>query len=171
MKRKRRREGAARAQRLRLTLLAIVALGATAVGIVAYETDLLRSLELSTVNARFSIRGRKPPPTNAVLVEVDAETFNELGLQWPFSRKVHARVIEAIARDHPRVIAYDVQFTEASSCPLSAKGSQPPPGACPQARADETALISALENAHGRTVMANTETDAHRNTRLLGRSG
>jgi adenylate cyclase len=170
VKRKRRRDGAARAQRLRLMLLAIVAVGATAVAIVAYETDLLRTLELSTVNARFSIRGRTPPPTNAVLVEVDAETFNELGLQWPFSRRVHARVIENIARDHPRAIAYDVQFTEASSCPLSAKGSQPPPGACPQARADETAFISALENAHGRTVMATTETDAHGNTRFLGSS-
>ncbi len=149
-------------------LLAIVALGATALGIVAYETDLLRTLELSTVNARFSIRGRKAPPANVVLVEIDAATFDELGLQWPFSRKVHARVIEDIARDRPRAIAYDVQFTEASACPLSANGSQPAAGECPQARADETALIAALESAHGRTVMATTETDAHGNTRFLG---
>ena len=55
----------------RLLLLAIVALGATGLGIVAYETDLLRSLELSTVNTRFSIRGRQRPPANIVLVEVD----------------------------------------------------------------------------------------------------
>jgi adenylate cyclase len=168
VKRKRRRAGPARARRLRLTLLAIVAVGATAVGIAAYETDLLRALELSTVNARFSIRGPKPPPANVVLVEVDATTFDELDLQWPFSRRVHARVIEDIARDRPRAIAYDVQFTEASACPLSAKGSQPPPGGCPEARGDETALIAALENAHGRTVMATTETDAHGNTRFLG---
>jgi adenylate cyclase len=168
MKRKRSRGGPARAQRLRLLLLAIVALGATGLAIVAYETDLLRTLELSTVNARFSIRGRKPPPTNVVLVEVDAATFEELGLQWPFPRKVHARVIEDIARDRPRAIAYDVQLTEASACPLSAKGSQPAAGQCPQARADETALISALENTHGRAVMATTETDAHGNTRFLG---
>jgi adenylate cyclase len=149
-------------------LLAIVALGATGLAVVAYETDLLRSLELSTVNTRFSIRGREQPRTNVVLVEIDAATFDELGLQWPFSRRVHARVIEAIARDHPRAIAYDVQFTEASACPLSAKGSQPPPGECPQARADETALLAALESAHGTTVMATTETDAHGNTRFLG---
>jgi adenylate cyclase len=170
VKRKRRREGAARAQRLRLTLLAIVAVGATAVGIVAYETGLLRSLELSTVNARFSIRGREAPPKNIVLVEIDAETFDELGFQWPFSRKVHAQVIEDIARDRPQAIAYDVQFTEASACPLSAKGTQPPPGECPQAKADETALIAALESAKGHTVMATTETDAHGNTRFLGSS-
>lgn len=168
MKRKRRRAGQARTQRLRLVLLAIVALGATGVAIVAYETNLLRSLELSTVNTRFSIRGPRRPPTNVVLVEIDATTFDELGLQWPFSRRVHARVIENIARDHPTMIAYDVQFTEASACPLAATGYQPPPGKCPQARSDETALLAALESADGRTVMATTETDAHGNTRFLG---
>jgi adenylate cyclase len=168
VKRKRRRAGPARTRRLRLALLAIVALSATGLAIVAYETDLLRTLELSTVNARFSVRGRKRPPTNVVLVEIDAATFDELGLQWPFSRRVHARVIEDIARDQPSAIAYDVQFTEASTCPLTATGSQPPPGQCPQARGDETALLGALESAHGRTVMATTETDAHGNTRFLG---
>jgi adenylate cyclase len=168
VKRKRGRGGPARTRRLRLVLLAIVALGATGLAIVGYETDLLRSLELSTVNTRFSIRGRQRPPANVVLVEIDPETFDELGLQWPFPRRVHARVIEDIARDHPRAIAYDVQFTEASACPLSTTGSQPPPGQCAQARSDETALLAALENAGGRTVMATTETDAHGNTRFLG---
>jgi adenylate cyclase len=170
VKRKRSRAGPARTRRLRLALLAIVALGATGVAIVAYETDLLRSLELSTINTRFSIRGRRRPPANIVLVEIDATTFDELGLQWPFPRRVHARVIENITRDHPRAIAYDVQFTEASACPLTTTGSQPQPGQCPQARSDETALLAALESAKGRTVMATTETDAHGNTRFLGSS-
>jgi adenylate cyclase len=170
MKRKRTGAGPARTRRLRLVMLAIVALGFTGLAIVAYETELLRSLELSTVNTRFSIRGSRRPPTNIVLVEIDATTFDELGLQWPFPRAAHARVIENIARDHPRAIAYDVQFTEASACPLTPTGSQPPPGRCPQARRDETALIAALEGAAGRTVMATTETDAHGNTRFLGSS-
>lgn len=170
MKRKRNGAGPARTRRLRLVLLAIVALGATGLAVLAYETDLLRTLELSTVNTRFSIRGRRPPPTNVVLVEIDANTFDQIGLQWPFPRRVHARVIEAIARDHPRAIAYDVQFTEASACPLTTRGSQPPAGQCPQARADETALLAALEGADGRAVMATTETDAHGDTRFLGSS-
>ncbi len=128
MKRKRRRAGAARTRQLRRVLLAIVALGATGLAIVAYETNLLRSLELSTVNTRFTIRGHRRPPSNIVLVEIDERTFDELDLQWPFPRRVHAKVIEEIARDHPKAIAYDVQFSEASACPLSTKGTQPPPG-------------------------------------------
>jgi adenylate cyclase len=171
MKRKRRRAGAARTRQLRRVLLAVVALGATGLAIVAYETDLLRSLELSTVNTRFSIRGHQRPPANIVLVEIDERTFDELDLQWPFPRRVHAKVIEDIARDHPRAIAYDVQFSEASACPLSTKGTQPPPGECPQARSDETALLEALENAGGRTVMTTTETEGDGKTRFLGSEG
>ena len=148
MKHKRRRS-TVRARRLRLTLLAIVALGATGLAIVAYETDLLHSLELSTVDTRFSIRGHQRPPANVVLVEIDEETFDELGFQWPFPRKVHAKVIEDIARDHPSVIAYDVQFSEASACPLSANDSQPPPGHCPQAESDEEALLEAMKTPMG----------------------
>ncbi|HEY7935354.1 MAG TPA: adenylate/guanylate cyclase domain-containing protein [Solirubrobacteraceae bacterium] len=165
------RAGPARARRLRLALLAIVAVGATGLAIVAYETNLLRSLELSTVDARFSIRGRQHPPANVVLVEIDEETFDKLGLQWPFPRKVHARVIERIARDHPKVIAYDVQFSEASACPLSRTGSQPPPGQCAQARDDETALLGALQEAQGRTVMTTTETEGNGKMRFLGSDG
>jgi adenylate cyclase len=171
MKRKRRRAGAARTRQLRRVLLAVVALGATGLAIVAYETNLLRSLELSTVNTRFTIRGHKRPPVNIVLVEIDERTFDELDLQWPFPRRVHAKVIEEIARDHPKVIAYDVQFSEASACPLSSKGTQPPPGDCPQARSDETALLEALDNAHGRTVMTTTETEGDGKTRFLGSEG
>jgi adenylate cyclase len=168
VKRKRRRAGPARTRRLRLTLLAIVAVGATGIGIVAYETDLLRTLELSTVNTRFSIRGRERPPANIVLVEIDEETFDALKLQWPFQRRVHAKVIENIARDHPKVIAYDVQFSEPSACPLAATGAQPAPGQCPQARSDETALLEALAGAGGRTVMSTTETEANGKSAFLG---
>jgi adenylate cyclase len=171
MKRKRRRAGAARTRQLRRVLLAVVALVATGLAIVAYETNLLRSLELSTVNTRFTIRGNQRPPANIVLVEIDERTFDELDLQWPFPRRVHAKVIEAIAREHPKVIAYDVQFSEASACPLSTKGTQPPPGDCPQARSDETALLEALDNAGGRTVMTTTETEGDGKTRFLGSEG
>jgi adenylate cyclase len=168
VKRKRRRAGQARTRQLRLVLLAIVAVGATGLAIVAYETNLLRSLELSTVNTRFTIRGRQRPPANIVLVEIDSTTFDELKLLWPFPRRVHAKVIEDIARDHPRVIAYDVQFSEPSACPPSPTGSQPPPGQCPWAHKDEIKLLEALNEAEGRTVMTTTETNAHGNTEFVG---
>jgi adenylate cyclase len=157
-----------RAQRLRRVLLALVGVGFTALALVAYETNVLRSLELSTVNTRFEVRGRRPAPANVVLVEVDSTTFDELGLQWPFPRRVHARVIDNIAREGPKVIAYDVQFSEASQCPPPPPGSRTAAGQCPQAKSDEIALLEALDNADGKTVMSTTETDEHGNTEFLG---
>jgi len=165
------RAGPARTRRLRLWLLALVAVGATGLGLVAYATNLLHSLELSTVDARFAVRGHQRPPKDVVLVEIDERTFDELGLQWPFARRVHARVIEGIARERPRVIAYDVQFSEASACPLTTTGAQPKPGQCPQARSDEEALLGALQSAEGRTVMAETETERSGKVRFLGVEG
>src|SRR5437870_5221638 len=85
-------------QRLRRLLLGVVALSFTALAIVAYEADLLRSLELSTVNTRFQIRGSRPRPRDAVLVEIDEKSFGALRLQWPFPRQVHGQVIANIAR-------------------------------------------------------------------------
>jgi adenylate cyclase len=165
---RRRRGTRTRAQRLRRLLLALVGFGFTALALVAYETSLLRSLELSTINTRFQIRGTRPAPRDVVLVEVDSTTLDELGLQWPFPRRVHAQVIENIAREHPKVIAYDVQFSEASTCPVPASGPPTPPRHCAQATRNDVALLEALDNAGGKTVMSATETDEHGNTEFLG---
>ena len=49
-----------------------------------------------------------------MVVRIDDVTFDELRKQWPFRRSVHANLIDRIAADRPKVIAYDVQFSEAS---------------------------------------------------------
>ena len=51
-----------------------------------------------------------------MLVAIDDKTFNrdEYGKGFPFSRNFHADVIEQVSKGEPRVIVYDVQFTEPS---------------------------------------------------------
>ena len=73
-----------RGLRLRTVLFLSVGLGATALGLVAYGTDALRNLELDSVDARFSIRGKQKPPSDLVVVQIDDVTFDELNLRWPF---------------------------------------------------------------------------------------
>src|ERR1700742_3258153 len=92
-------------------MLAVV-LGAAALGIVAYAPDLMRALELQSVDARFSVRGTQERPDDIVVVGVDDVTFEELGVQWPFPRRLHARVIDQLREAGAKVVAYDVQFTE-----------------------------------------------------------
>jgi adenylate cyclase len=102
--------------RLRRRMLAIAALAAVAVACVLTLTDVGRRLELSTVDSRFELRGKQPIRDDIVVVAIDDKTFNrdEYGKGFPFSRNFHADVIEQVSRGEPRVIVYDVQFTEPS---------------------------------------------------------
>jgi adenylate cyclase len=131
---------AAARSRLRTILFLSVGLGLTALGVVAYATDSLADLERDTVDQRFSIRGEQEPPKDLVVVKIDDVTFDELRPEFPFPRRMHARVIDRIAADSPKVIAYDVQFSE--------KGP---------VEGQDFELAEAIFNAKGRVVLATTE--------------
>jgi adenylate cyclase len=153
---------------LRTLLLLLVATFATALGIVAYGTHLLRSLDLSTVNTRFSIRGKEKPPKNIVIVKIDDKTFQDLNQQFPFPRKTEAQLIDRIGAAHPAVIAFDVQFSESSNLGQN----------------DDIALLTSINNfacrwsppsacANNklppvRSVFSFTETNANGDVRFLG---
>jgi adenylate cyclase len=83
---------------------------------------VLRSLELTSVDTRFSIRGSTGTPKDVAIVAIDSKTFSDFvdyadrhpafKAQWPFPRCDMATVLRHVAADHPRVIAVDIQFTE-----------------------------------------------------------
>jgi CHASE2 domain-containing sensor protein len=83
---------------------------------------VLRSLELASVDTRFSIRGSTGTPKDVVIVAIDSKTFSDFDRyavthpafkpQWPFPRCVEATVLRHIAAGRPRAIAVDLQFTE-----------------------------------------------------------
>ena len=135
--------------RPRLLLLGAAAAVAVALPLLAYSAGLLRSLEGSTVDRRFQIRGDQGAPRDIVLVLIDDVTFNELKLQWPFPRSLHARVIDRLKAAGARTIAYDIQFTEETE------------------PAEDTALIEAVERA-GNVVLATTEVGAGGRTNVFG---
>ena len=66
------------------------------------------------MDARFTIRGTQAPPGDLLIVGIDDKTVDELGVQWPFPRDLHARVLDRLLEGGARAIAYDVQFTERS---------------------------------------------------------
>ncbi|HEX6715406.1 MAG TPA: CHASE2 domain-containing protein, partial [Thermoleophilaceae bacterium] len=96
--------------------MATVAVVAATAGIVAHDNNLLRWLELQSVDARFEVRGTQPPPNGVAVVVVDDVTFSERpDDRWPFLRRRHAKAIEILKEAGARVIVYDVQFTEPSN--------------------------------------------------------
>ena len=137
---------------MKLLLLGLVALFATAFGVVAYATDMLGSLEGSTVNSRFSVRGTQMAPKNIVVVRIDPKTFQDLNMQWPFPRKVDGQVISRIAAQHPAAIAFDVQLSEPSELGQN----------------DDVALLNDISNYPHKIVFSDTEPDAKGNVAFLG---
>ena len=135
-------------RRRELAMLAVV-LAAGALAIVAYSTDLMRALELQSVDARFSVRGTQERPDDIVVVGVDDVTFSDLNQQWPFPRRLHAKVIDRLREAGARAIAVDIQFTE------------------PTDPRDDNALIEAVGRAPG-LVLSTTEVNARGESRIFG---
>ena len=86
-------------------LAALLAVSAVAVGLALYVwlPAPLRKLELSTVDARFAIRGAQAPDSRLVLVGIDRAT-----VAAGYDRAMLARTIDTIAQAGPRVIALDL---------------------------------------------------------------
>jgi serine/threonine protein kinase/CHASE2 domain-containing sensor protein len=91
-----------------LSLLAVALLAAGA-GVAVRATGVLRWLGRDTVDARFSIRGGQRPPHDVVIVGVDNDSLGDLP-RYPFSRELHARVLENLHAAGARLIVYDVAF-------------------------------------------------------------
>jgi adenylate cyclase len=133
--------------RLRVALFLAVGLGITGVWLVAYGTSVFRSLDLGTVDWRFSIRGEKDPAGFAV-VGIDDVTYDEFN-EFPLKRRRHAEVIRRLKADGAKVIAYDIQFSEVTR-PI-----------------DDNALFLAIRRA-GNVVLATTEVGENGEPNALG---
>src|SRR5204863_153963 len=98
--------------RLHTALFIAIGLTVSGVAVMAYGLHLFERVELSTVDARFSLRGKLPPPKDVVVVGVDDVTFSQTGLRWPFPRSVQSKVIDRLTAAGAKVIAEDIQYTE-----------------------------------------------------------
>jgi adenylate cyclase len=121
---------------------------ATTVVLISASSDLLRRQELTTVDARFALRGHEDPPRDIVTVQIDDVSFDELDEQWPFPRRMHAKVIDRLREAGARVIGYDIQFTE-------------PTG-------EDASLMAAVHRARGRIVLATSEVNEYGESAIFG---
>src|SRR3954451_13183419 len=139
-----------RRKRARFALMAAVVVLAAVSGVIAHEKELLRWVELQSIDARFGVRGTQPAPKGVAVVAIDARTFNERPKdRWPFIRRRHAKAIEILQEAGAKVIVYDVQFTEPSN---------------PD---DDGQLYDAIYRA-GNVVLGTSEIAAGGKTRILG---
>jgi signal transduction histidine kinase/ActR/RegA family two-component response regulator len=138
---------ARRPSRRVLTVLAVAGF-ALVVGLTTTLSGVWTGLENGSIDLRFDLRPATRP-SDVVVVGVDDATFNHLGLQWPFPRRLDAEAIDRLRADGARTIVYDVQFTE----PTDAR--------------DDNELYDAVARA-GNVVLATSEVDAAGHTDVLG---
>ena len=128
--------------------LALAAICAAALAGGLGASGVLDRLEADTLDARFSVRGERPVRDVAV-VAVDDRTFDDLGIQFPFPRSLHGRVIDRLRQAGARQVAYDVQFTE------------------PTKQKEDLALLDAVARTRG-IVLATTEVNERGESKVLG---
>ena len=127
-------------QRRKTILLLSVAVLAGGIGVLGYATEVLQRSELQTIDARFSIRGTKQPPSNIVFVQISLEAEKELsehGLEFrsPLPRRYDAEVVDRLRRAGAKAIAIDMEFTQRTN------------------EAEDDALVEAVGRAHGKVVL------------------
>ena len=107
---------------------------------MVYTTGALNELELSSIDARFHVRGKETPRKDVAVVGLDPQSVSALGISLPPPRRYWAQLIDRIAAAHPKQIVVDVQF-------LSTKD-----------RREDQQLISSISRARP-VLLATHETD------------
>jgi adenylate cyclase len=135
-----------RRRRLRTRLFLGVAGVTTGLVLVSFALHFFffETLQRSWIDTNYSLVREHGTPKNVVVVGIGPTTFDDLQLRWPFSRAVHARLLDRICSAHPKAIAYDIQFTE--------------PSAGPNGAAQDNALIEAVAACKHKVVLSTTET-------------
>ncbi|HLG22952.1 MAG TPA: adenylate/guanylate cyclase domain-containing protein [Candidatus Manganitrophaceae bacterium] len=80
------------------------------------------SWEAKTLDFRFWARGEIPTDGRIVIVSIDEKSIQELG-RWPWPRDKMAALLTRIASGAPKVIAFDILFSEEEGRPSDFAGT------------------------------------------------
>ena len=80
------------------------------------QLNFFENQELGFLDLRFQLRSERAAHPDIVIVDVDDQSINRIG-HWPWPRSYHAALLTALTAYRPRLVLYDVLFTEASTQP------------------------------------------------------
>ncbi|TDX51634.1 CHASE2 domain-containing protein [Orenia marismortui] len=92
----------------KLILLSVII---TALTILFFLSGILNSIELLTYDYRVLINSLLTPNTQdkIVIVKIDQKSLYEIG-EWPWSRDIHAKLIEMLNKEGAEIIGFDIFF-------------------------------------------------------------
>jgi adenylate cyclase len=95
---------------------AVVAAIGLLVGLALASLSIAQRVEWALYDRMMTAATRDPqPPSDIIVVAIDEPSFSELRLQWPWPRRVHAALIDALVKGGARTIVFDLVFDQASS--------------------------------------------------------
>src|SRR5277367_3154073 len=94
-----------------VTLLGLILFRFSGIGAIDSRAGFafLQSIEQSSLDLRFEMRGTRPHDDRIVIVGIDEQTLQEIGA-FPIARKSYATLVNKLAAGGARVIAFDVTF-------------------------------------------------------------
>jgi serine/threonine protein kinase len=101
-------------------LLSLPVLLATLFSLLALPiatTDVGSRIEDTSLRALFQWRGSVRPPSEAVIVAIDEQSYTNLGVPFtsPWPRALHARLLHALGEAGARLVVFDVLFTNSGA--------------------------------------------------------
>ncbi|NQS98786.1 MAG: CHASE2 domain-containing protein [candidate division Zixibacteria bacterium] len=97
----------------KITVLLLITIGAFILAVMISALDLVKGLELDTLDARFKLRGTiDVEDAGIIVVGIDDQTYEEVPERWPFPREYYAKMIRNLMKAGARMVVFDVQFTE-----------------------------------------------------------
>ena len=83
--------------------------------ILFFSSEFWGNLEHKALDIFFMTRGTREISNDIVIVEIGDDTFNSLGISWPFPRELHAKLIDNLENAGAKQIIFDIEFTEYSN--------------------------------------------------------
>ncbi|MGB9857670.1 MAG: protein kinase domain-containing protein [Dictyoglomaceae bacterium] len=80
-------------------------------------SDLLLSLEDRSIDWRFHWRGEKEFPEDIIIIGIDDNSIEEFG-NWPWLRLIHAKLLDILKAQKPKLIIFDIIFDIESKADL-----------------------------------------------------
>jgi adenylate cyclase len=71
-----------------------------------------QSLENRVLDLGYRLRPAGPPPPDLLIVGIDEPSFKELQVAWPWPRRLHAALVDRLARMGARLVVFDVLFAD-----------------------------------------------------------
>ncbi len=88
-----------------------------------YFTSIFEDFELDGLDFMFNLRGTlSEPPEEIVVIAIDEKSLGELGRWGEWSRSYYAQIIDYLSKGKPKVIGFDILFSEESK--IFPKGDQ-----------------------------------------------